>query len=110
MDLLARRTVQALENCRADGKRHEEYLRELRMEILKKNGLIIPLPSRNGAEKLGEKAVNLHQRVPQTQRAVSSNRSRKSHQGLICKDSLPYPQHVILYGPLVWETTVARLI
>jgi ATP-dependent Lon protease len=117
-DLVARRSVEdKLEKKIAERmqKRHEEYVRDIKMQIikedvgpenaqtLKKLALLEKLESKKLSRTVVEviKPASLAEVVGQ-EAAVRA---------LLAKVACPYPQHVILYGPPgVGKTTVARLV
>ncbi len=117
-DLIARRSVEdKLEKKIAERmqKRHEEYVRDIKMQIikedtgpenaqtLKKLAVLEKLESQRLARTVTEviKPASLSEVVGQDA-AVRS---------LLAKVACPFPQHVILYGPPgVGKTTVARLV
>lgn len=117
-DLLARRTVEeSLEKKIAERmeQRHEDYLRELRLEVLREEkGPDNPFTLKKYAEleKLEQRklstSINEYLRPDQLSEVVGQEKAIKA---LFAKIASPYPQHVILYGPPgVGKTTVARLI
>ena len=117
-DLIARRSVEdKLEKKIAERmqKRHEEYVRDIKMQIikedtgpenahtLKKLAVLEKLESTRLARTVVEvvKPTSLAEVVGQ-EAAVRA---------LLAKVACPFPQHVILYGPPgVGKTTVARLV
>lgn len=117
-DLVARRSVEdKLEKKIAERmqKRHEEYVRDIKMQIikedvgpenaqtLKKLAFLEKLESKKLSRTVVEviKPASLAEVVGQ-EAAVRA---------LLAKVACPYPQHVILYGPPgVGKTTVARLV
>ncbi len=117
-DLVARRSVEdKLEKKIAERmqKRHEEYVRDIKMQIikedvgpenaqtLKKLAVLEKLESKKLSRTVVEviKPASLAEVVGQ-EAAVRA---------LLAKVACPYPQHVILYGPPgVGKTTVARLV
>lgn len=117
-DTLARRTLEEdLEKKIADKmqERHEEYVRDIRNQILREDGG----PETSETLRKLERLVTLEQ-VGLTGSALEVVRpadltevvgQRAAVQSLLAKLASPYPQHVILYGPPgVGKTTVARLV
>lgn len=116
-DLIARRTVEdKLERKIAEKmqERHDEYVREIRQQVMKENSgpenentlkklaHLEELESKQLARSAMEilRPGNLTEIVGQA-RAV---------QALVSKLASPFPQHIILYGPPgVGKTTAARL-
>ncbi|GAW93715.1 Lon family ATP-dependent protease [Calderihabitans maritimus] len=116
-DVIARRAVEdQLEKKVAERmqQRHEEYLREIKIQVLKEN------TNPENAQTL--KRLATLEKLEQTQLAktpmeilrpqrleeiVGQERPLKA---LVSKLASPYPQHIILYGPPgVGKTTAARL-
>jgi predicted ATP-dependent protease len=116
-DLMARRSVEdTLEKKVAQRMqaRHEEYMRELRMQLLREEGgpdNAQTLKKYAELEKLDQlhlarSAVELL-RPTHVREVVGQERAIAA---LFAKIASPFPQHVILYGPPgVGKTTVARL-
>lgn len=117
-DLMARKTVEdELERRVADRmlERQDEYLRELRLQLLQETGG----PETSATLKKLEELQQLDKvRVARTALEVLRPK-RLSHvvgqaraiRSLLAKLAVPIPQHVILYGPPgVGKTTVARLV
>lgn len=118
-DIVARKTVEdAIEKKIAERmqKKHEEYLREIRMQVLEEEngGSESPqtLKKLANLEKLAKR--NLTQSVLEVIRprnlseVVGQDLAIKA---LLTKLASPFPQHVLLYGPPgVGKTTVARLV
>ena len=84
-------------------ERQEEYLRELRMEILREEtGPDNPFTLKKYAEleKLEQKklstSINEYLRPKELTAVVGQEKAIKA---LFAKIASPYPQHVILYGP-----------
>ena len=116
-DLIAHRTVEETIDKRVGAKmaqRHQEYVKDLKIETLKEEGG--PETSSTLARK--EELEALESRgLPSS--ALTVLRPSKLEEvvgqdaavrALISKISSPFPQHVILYGPPgVGKTTVARL-
>lgn len=116
-EVLARRTVEEqVEKKIADKmqERHEEYVKEIRMQVLKENGgpdNAQTLKKYAELEMLEQKALAKSTmeafRPTSIAEVVGQDRAVR---GLMSKIASPYPQHVILYGPPgVGKTTVARL-
>lgn len=116
-EVLARRTVEEdLEKRIAERmqERHEEYIRDIRMQILKEDtGPENPETLRKLARlvklderRLARSALDI-MRPGSLEEVVGQ---REAIRALLAKLASPYPQHVILYGPPgVGKTTVARL-
>lgn len=116
-DLLARRDVEdRLEQRIAEKmqERHEEYVKELKMQVLKEDtGPDNAQTLKKFAElqRLEERklanSIQLCMRPQSVDEIVGQETARKA---LFSKIASPYPQHVLLYGPPgVGKTTVARL-
>lgn len=117
-DLLARRTLEDdLEKRIAEKMqdRHEEYVRDIRNQVLKEDaGPETPETLKKLAKLtkldeggLAESALEIMR--PQTLEQVVGQ--EPAIQGLLAKLASPYPQHVLLYGPPgVGKTTAARLV
>lgn len=117
-DQLARRSVEErIEKKVAERMqlRHEDYLRELKLQVLKEEaGPENPqtlkkyaLLARLEQKKLARSAMEIL-RPASLEEVVGQDRAVKA---LLAKIASPYPQHVILYGPPgVGKTTVARLV
>ncbi len=97
-------------------KEHEEYVKDMRLAILKEEKPELESPhdkkKREQLEKLD--GIRLTQSVMELLRPkslaeiVGQERAVKS---LLAKLSSPYPQHLLLYGPPgVGKTTAARLV
>ncbi|MEW5866604.1 MAG: Lon family ATP-dependent protease [Bacillota bacterium] len=117
-DILARREVEErLEKRIAERmrKKHEEYVREVKMQVLKDDG---PPDNAQTLKKYAE--LEKLERRKLTRSALEMLRPRRlsevvgqdrAIQALVSKLASPFPQHVILYGPPgVGKTTVARLV
>jgi ATP-dependent Lon protease len=116
-DLIAHRTVGDQLEAKINAKmvqRHQEYLRELRLEALREEtGPETPATQKRlrelealDARGLARAALDVL-RPKRLDQVVGQEPAIKA---LIAKLASPYPQHVILYGPPgVGKTTVARL-
>ncbi|OLZ09304.1 Lon family ATP-dependent protease [Sulfobacillus thermosulfidooxidans] len=117
-DILARRTLEDdLEKRIAEKmqERHEDYVRDIRNQILKEDGG----PETPETLKKFAQLVKLDQ-GGLTQSALEVMRPERLEEvigqedaidSLLAKLASPYPQHVLLYGPPgVGKTTVARLV
>ncbi|HEY3246811.1 MAG TPA: Lon family ATP-dependent protease [bacterium] len=117
-DLMAQKTVgDELQRRVADRmrERQEEYLREIRLELLQELGTAETPATQRKLEEL--KRLD---RVGLAKTALEAFRPKKLSQvvgqehavrSLLSKLAIPFPQHVILYGPPgVGKTTVARLV
>jgi ATP-dependent Lon protease len=116
-DLIAHRTVGDQLEAKINAKmvqRHQEYLRELRLEALREEtGPETPATQKRlrelealDARGLARAALDVL-RPKRLDQVVGQGPAIKA---LIAKLASPYPQHVILYGPPgVGKTTVARL-
>ncbi|MBO8126635.1 MAG: ATP-dependent protease, Lon family [Firmicutes bacterium] len=116
-EILARRTVEEqIEKKIAEKmqERHEEYIREIRLQVLKEDG------GPDNAQTLKKYAeLELLEQKSLSKSTLEAFRPKNIHQvvgqdraikALMAKIASPYPQHVILYGPPgVGKTTVARL-
>jgi ATP-dependent Lon protease len=117
-ELIAQRTVEDNLDRKINAKmaaRHNDYLRELKLEALKEDlG-----PETPATQKKLEELGALEGRSL-SDSALTQLRPRKfaevigqdsAVQALLAKIASPYPQHVILFGPPgVGKTTVARLV
>jgi ATP-dependent Lon protease len=116
-DVIAQRTVEENLERRVNAKmtdRHQEYVKELRLEVLREDGG----PETPATQAKLAELVALNERGLATS-ALALLRPRAlddvvgqtdAIRSLLAKISSPYPQHVILYGPPgVGKTTVARL-
>ena len=116
-DLVAARSVETQIETKVNLKmatRHQEYLKDLKLEALREDGG----PETVATQKKLEDLVALDERKlsasalallrPASLAEVVGQRSAIA--SLLAKISSPFPQHVILYGPPgVGKTTVARL-
>jgi ATP-dependent Lon protease len=116
-DLVAQRAVGDRLEAKVNAKmisRHQEYLRELRLEALREDaGPETPATQQRlhelealDARGLARAALDVL-RPKALEQVVGQEAAIKA---LLAKLASPYPQHVILYGPPgVGKTTVARL-
>ncbi|MCY0884407.1 MAG: sigma 54-interacting transcriptional regulator, partial [Firmicutes bacterium] len=115
---LARRTLEDEIEKRVSEKmqeRHEEYLRDIRIQVLKEEGGPETAETQKKWEHLealsrrGLKASAMARVRPQRLEEVRGQQA--AIRQLQAKLGSPFPQHVILYGPPgVGKTTVARLV
>lgn len=116
-DHIARRSVEEkLEKMIADRmqERHEEYLKEIKMQIVKENS---GPENAQTLKKLAKLEKMEHTRLARSAMEVLRPRQleevigqEKALKALIAKIACPFPQHVILYGPPgVGKTSAARL-
>ncbi len=117
-DLIARKTVEDELERRVLDRMHErqdEYLRQLRLQLLHESSG----PETAGTQRKLEELEKLEEiRLART--ALEALRPKRLAQvvgqerairALLAKLAIPFPQHVILYGPPgVGKTTVARLV
>jgi ATP-dependent Lon protease len=116
-DVIAQRNAESSIERRVNEKmaeRHQEYVKDLKLEALRETGGPETPASQAKLEELealsqrGLSVSALAQLRPQTLRDVVGQES--AIRALLAKISSPYPQHAILYGPPgVGKTTVARL-
>jgi ATP-dependent Lon protease len=116
-DVIAQRHAENSIERRVNEKmaeRHQEYVKDLKLEALRETGGPETPASQAKLEELealsarGLSVSALAQLRPQTLREVVGQES--AIRALLAKISSPYPQHAILYGPPgVGKTTVARL-
>ena len=117
-DLIAQKNVEdSIERKITEkmSERHQEYLKDLKLEALKEDsGPETPatqkkLEELNALSERGLSASALQLLRPQSLREIVGQES--AVRSLLAKISSPYPQHVILFGPPgVGKTTVARLV
>ncbi len=116
-DILARRDVEDRLEQRVAEKmqeRHEEYIKELKLQVLKEDGgpdNAQTLKKFAELQKLEQRklanSILKCMRPKSVDEIVGQETARKA---LFSKIASPYPQHVLLYGPPgVGKTTVARL-
>ncbi|MDQ6930282.1 MAG: Lon family ATP-dependent protease [Candidatus Eremiobacteraeota bacterium] len=116
-DLIAQKNVETSIDDKITKKmseRHQEYLKDLKMEALKEDaGPETPATQRklqelNALSERGLSASALALLRPQSFKEIVGQEA--AIKSLLAKISSPYPQHVILFGPPgVGKTTVARL-
>jgi ATP-dependent Lon protease len=116
-DLIAHRTVEESIEKKVNAKmaaRHQEYVKDLKLEALKETGG----PETSSTQKKHEELEALERRgLPSSALSILRPASLDEVVGqdaailaLLGKIASPFPQHVILYGPPgVGKTTVARL-
>lgn len=117
-DLIARKTVEEkIEKKIAERMqlRHEEYVKEIKMQILKEtNGPDNPYTLKKYAELEKMEHVSLSRSALEKLRPSSLDQvvgQGAAISALLAKLVSPFPQHVIVYGPPgVGKTTVARLV
>ncbi len=117
-DVIAQRHAENSIERRVNEKmaeRHQEYVKDLKLEALRETGGPETPASQAKLEELQAlsarklSASALAQLRPQALRDVVGQ--EPAIKSLLAKISSPYPQHVILYGPPgVGKTTVARLV
>jgi ATP-dependent Lon protease len=117
-DVIAQRHAEDSIERRVNEKmaeRHQEYVKDLKLEALRETGGPETPASKAKLEELealsqrGLSASALQQLRPQALRDVVGQEG--AIRALLAKISSPYPQHAILYGPPgVGKTTVARLV
>jgi ATP-dependent Lon protease len=116
-DLIAQRHAEEAIDRRVNEKmteRHQDYLKDLKLEALRESGGPETPASQAKLEELEALSARtlaasaLQQLRPQSLREIVGQEA--AIKALLAKVSSPYPQHVILYGPPgVGKTTVARL-
>ncbi|MCL6639075.1 MAG: Lon family ATP-dependent protease [Firmicutes bacterium] len=116
-DVIARKTVEdQLEKKIAEKlqQRHEEYVREIKMQVLKENSgpenaqtlKKLAVLEKLEQKKLATSAMDFL-RPASFEEIVGQELAVKA---LLSKMASPYPQHILLYGPPgVGKTTAARL-
>jgi ATP-dependent Lon protease len=117
-DVIAQRHAEDAIDKRVNEKmteRHQEYVKDLKLEALRETGgpetpaSQAKLEELNALSQRSLAASALRQLRPQTLREVVGQEA--AIRALLAKISSPYPQHTILYGPPgVGKTTVARLV
>ena len=117
-DLVAQKSVEDEVERRVNVKmneRHQEYLKDLKMEALQEEGgpetpaTKAKLDELNALSARSLAAQALQRLRPQSLREIVGQEA--AIRALLAKISSPFPQHVILYGPPgVGKTTVARLV
>lgn len=117
-DMIARHTLEdELEKKIADRMqdRHEEYMREIRSQILKEDAgpetpeTLKKLERLNHLDEVGLAGSALDIVRPQLLEEIVGQTT--AIESLLAKLASPYPQHVLLYGPPgVGKTTAARLV
>lgn len=118
-DLMARRTLEDRLDKKINEKmeeRHQEYVREIKMQVLKEeeNNVENPQTLKKYAslevleqKKLTKSAMEMTR--PSTLGEIVGQ--ERAVEALSSKLASPYPQHLILYGPPgVGKTTAARLV
>jgi ATP-dependent Lon protease len=116
-DAMAQRNAEDAIEKRVNEKmseRHDEYLKDLKLEALRESGGPETPSTQAKLEELDAlsqrtlAASALQQLRPQSLREIVGQEA--AIKALLAKISSPYPQHVILYGPPgVGKTTAARL-
>ena len=116
-DVIARRSVEDKLEKKISEKmqqRHEEYVKEIKMQLLKENSDSEnpqTLKKLDNLEKL--EAISLAKSAMEVLRPSNLKEvvgQEGAVKALISKLASPFPQHIILYGPPgVGKTTVARL-
>ncbi|ABO51802.1 Endopeptidase La [Desulforamulus reducens MI-1] len=116
-DNIARRTVEEeLEKKIGEkmNQRHEDYIREIKMQIIKENAgpenaqtlKRLAILEKLDSKKLAASAMEIL-RPESFEEVIGQERAVKA---LLAKLASPFPQHIILYGPPgVGKTTAARL-
>ncbi len=117
-DMIARRTLEdELEKKIAERmqERHEEYVRDIRNQILKEDGgpetpeTLKKLERLTQLDQVGLRGSALDVVRPTSLAEVVGQES--AIESLMAKLASPFPQHVMLYGPPgIGKTTVARLV
>lgn len=117
-DLIARKTVEEkIEKKIAERmqQRHEEYLKEIKSQVLKESGgPDNPSTLKKLAELEQLDQINLSKSALEKLKPAGLNEvvgQDRAIKALLAKIASPFPQHVILYGPPgIGKTTVARLV
>lgn len=118
-DLMARRAVEeTIEKKIAEKmeERHAEYIKEIKMQVLKDENKLVENPTTLKKYALLEKleSKKLTQSVMEMLRPSTLGEivgQERAIQALRAKLASPYPQHLILYGPPgVGKTTAARIV
>ncbi len=117
-DLLARKSVEEkIEKKIAEKmqQRHEEYVKEIKMQVLKEDtGIENPSTLKKYAllEKMeGKKLTRSAMEMLRPAALDEIVGQARAIQALRAKIASPFPQHIILYGPPgVGKTTAARLV
>ena len=116
-DNIARRTVEDQLEKKISEKlqqRHEEYVKEIKMQVLKENAgpenantlKKLALLEKMEQKKLSKSAMEFL-RPSSFEEIIGQERAVKA---LLARLASPYPQHILLYGPPgVGKTTAARL-
>ncbi|MBM7856099.1 ATP-dependent Lon protease [Desulfohalotomaculum tongense] len=116
-DILARRTVEEDIEKKITEKmqqRHEEYVREVKMQVLKETAgpenaqtlKKLALLEKLERSKLATSAID----VLRPQKFADIVGQERAIRALVSKLASPFPQHIIIYGPPgVGKTTAARL-
>ncbi|HHX77360.1 MAG TPA: ATP-dependent protease, Lon family, partial [Firmicutes bacterium] len=117
-EILARKTVEDNIEKKISTRlqeKHEEYLQEIKIQILKEEGSTenpytlkkYALLEKKKALRLAKTAMD-YLRPDKLDEIVGQTRGIKA---LMAKIASPYPQHIIIYGPPgVGKTTAARLV
>ena len=115
---LARRSVEENIEKKISQKmeeRHQDFVQEIRMQILKEESSVETPQTQKKLEKLNAlEEKNLARSVNEVLRPASLDEivgQERAVEVLRSKLASPYPQHLILYGPPgVGKTTAARLV
>lgn len=116
-DLVARRSVEDKIEKKIQQRmqeRHEDYVREIKQQVLKEDAGPETSSTLKKLEHLEEldrkKLARTAMEVLRPSRFDEVVGQARAVKGLLAKTASPFPQHVILYGPPgVGKTTVARL-